>query len=201
LPFRFIRGGLSVSENRLSRFEDFSALAIEMVASGKRSDAKGRGRKGWSRLRRYGPLVIWMGFIYFASRGEFSAGNTSRIIGPFLRWLFPDISEEQLALAHLFVRKTAHFVEYAVLAWLAARAFSTSRREGLRRSWFLLALLLVVLYALGDEYHQSLIPARTGSIYDSLIDMSGGLAALLLYAFWRRRVARKAGDGKRMDST
>ena len=167
-----------------------------MVTDGERSELEGRSR-GWSRIRRYAPLVVWLGFIFFASTGEFSAGNTSRIIGPLLSWLFPDISEENLLLAHYITRKVAHFTEYAILAWLAARAFTTSSRPTLRRHWFLISLLLVVVYSLSDEYHQSFVPSRTGTIYDSFIDMSGGLAALILYALWRRRAAtRRRGDAE-----
>jgi VanZ family protein len=128
-----------------------------------------------------------MAFIFFASTGEFSAANTSRIIGPILRWLFPGISDENLAFAHFLTRKAAHFTEYAILAYLAARAFANSSAKTLHRRWFLISLSLVVLYALSDEYHQSFVASRTASIYDSLIDMSGGLTALLLYALKRRR--------------
>lgn len=164
-----------------------------MVEGGKtetRQNARAR-----RRIWRYGPLVVWMAFIFFASTEEFSGENTSRIIGPLLRWLFPEISEEKLALAHLITRKVAHFAEYAVLGWLAARAFATSSRQALRRQWFLISLLLVVLYSLSDEYHQSFVPSRTGSIYDSFIDMSGGLAALLLHALlYRRKRLGKMGD-------
>ena len=142
------------------------------------------------RVWRYGPPIIWMAFIFFASTGEFSADNTSRIIGPLLRWLFPGISEERLALAHFITRKAAHFTEYAILAWLSARAFATSSKEQLRRRWFLIALALVVLYSLSDEYHQTFVPSRTGSIYDSFIDMSGGLTALLLRKLLERRRAK-----------
>ena len=145
------------------------------------------------RVWRYGPLVVWLAFIFFASTGEFSASNTSLIIGPLLRWLFPNISDERLALAHLLVRKAAHFTEYAILGWLAARAFATSSSQKLRRHWFLIALALVVLYALSDEFHQSFVASRTASIYDSFIDMSGGLTALLLYALRHRRAKIKAG--------
>jgi VanZ family protein len=157
-----------------------------MVADGDGTEVGGRARI-WGRVGRYAPLVGWMVFIFLASTGEFSAGNTSRIIGPLLRWLFPDISEERLVLAHVITRKVAHFAEYAILAWLAARAFNTSSRRMLRRHWFFLSFLLVVSYSLLDEYHQSFVPTRTGSIYDSLLDMSGGLTALLLYALWRRK--------------
>jgi VanZ family protein len=145
---------------------------------------KGRTKQ---RLLRYGPLIAWMAAIFYASSGQFSAANTSRIIGPLLRWLFPRISDEQLAFAHFVIRKAAHFTEYAVLGWLAARAFTTSSRQDLRRQWFLAALLLVVVYALTDEYHQSFVQSRTASIYDSFIDMTGGLAALMICALRRRK--------------
>lgn len=139
------------------------------------------------RVWRYGPLLVWMLLIFLFSTGGMSASNTSRIIRPVLLWLFPDISEERLALVHFLVRKAAHFTEYAVLALLAARAFLGSSREILQRRWFAASLVLVLVYALSDEYHQRFVPTRTGSIYDSLIDISGGLTALLCLTLWRRR--------------
>lgn len=151
-----------------------------------RSELEGQ-RRAWRRVRRYAPLVVWMAFIFFASTGAFAGENTSRIIRPLLLWLFPEISEENIALVHFVTRKVAHFLEYALLALLAARAFSSSSQQPLRRHWFLISLLLVVLYSLSDEYHQSFVQGRGASIYDSFIDMSGGLTALLLYALWRRK--------------
>ncbi|MGB7924945.1 MAG: VanZ family protein [Pyrinomonadaceae bacterium] len=145
------------------------------------------------RFRRYAPLVGWMLLIFIASTGELSAPNTSRILRPLLLWLFPGISEETLASVHFMVRKAAHFTEYAILAIFAARAFVTSSHERLRRAWVFVTALLVVLYSLSDEYHQSFVASRTGSIYDSLIDISGGLAALAVYALWRQRKAKVKG--------
>jgi VanZ family protein len=139
---------------------------------------------------RYAPLACWIGFIFFASTGAMSASNTSRIIAPLFKWLFPGISEAQLLLVHFTVRKTAHFTEYAVLALLAARAFIPSTRRRLRRGWFVAALALVATVALLDEYNQSFNPARTGTIWDSLIDLAGGATALVLFGLWRRRRRR-----------
>lgn len=121
-----------------------------------------------------------MAFISFASTGSFSAGNTSRIIGPLVLWLFPDTSPETMLVIHGVTRKIAHLTEYALLGILAARAFRGSPGERLRARWFVASLALIVVYALIDEYHQSFVPSRTGSIYDSLIDMTGGLAALVI---------------------
>lgn len=152
-------------------------------------------KRGWRRrLWRYGPLVAWACFVLFASSASFSASNTSRIIRPLLLWLFPDISEASLAFVHFLVRKAAHLSEYALLALLAARAFRTSRRESLRRNWWPAAFALVVCVALTDEYHQSFLPSRTGTIYDSLLDITGGAAALTFATLWLSLKRRKAGD-------
>jgi VanZ family protein len=131
-------------------------------------------------ISRYLPLIAWMAFISFASTGNFSAGNTSRIIGPLVLWLFPDTSPETMVAIHGVTRKIAHLAEYALLGILAARAFRGSPREALSKRWFPVSLALVVVYALVDEYHQSFVPSRTGTIYDSLIDMVGGFAALIV---------------------
>lgn len=140
-----------------------------------------------SRFRRYAPLLLWMSFIFFASTAEFSASNTSRVLEPLLRWFFPRINEETIDLAHLFVRKAAHFTEYALFAFLAARAFLGSRHDALRRHWLLAAFALITLYSLSDEFHQSFVPTRTASIYDSMIDTVGGFVALISIALWRAR--------------
>ena len=139
-------------------------------------------------LSRYLPLVVWLAFIFFASSDNFSAANTSRIIGPLVLWLFPNTSPETLATIHFITRKLAHFTEYAILGFLAARAFRTSLR------WFLISAVLIVVYALLDEYHQSFVPSRTASVFDSFIDMAGGIAALIVVSRKRRRFSRMNAD-------
>ena len=131
-------------------------------------------------VSHYLPLAAWLAFISFASSGSFSAGNTSRIIGPLILWLFPRTSPETLAVIHFITRKIAHFTEYAILGFLAARAFRTSTRTAINQRWFLICVTLILVYALVDEYHQSFVPSRTASIWDSLIDMAGGLTALVV---------------------
>jgi VanZ family protein len=131
-------------------------------------------------VSHYLPLIAWLAFISFASSDNFNAANTSRIIGPLILWLFPNTSPETLAVIHFITRKIAHFTEYAILGFLAARAFRTSPRPSIKQRWFLICAALVVAYALLDEYHQSFVPSRTASILDSMIDMAGGLTALLI---------------------
>ena len=144
-------------------------------------------------VSRYLPLIAWLAFISFASSDDFNAGNTSRIIGPLILWLFPNTSPETLAVVHFITRKVAHFTEYAILGFLAARAFRTSPRPAIHQRWFLIGVILIVVYALLDEYHQSFVPSRTASIFDSMIDMTGGLIALIIV--WKRTATNTREPG------
>lgn len=144
------------------------------------------------RLGRYGPLLLWMAFIYFSSTGEFSSDSTSRFVRPLLLWLFPGISEGQLAGVHFLTRKVSHLAEYAILALLARRAFVTSSHAFIQRRWFQLALMLVVVCSLLDEFKQSYVPARSASILDCVIDVIGGLTVLLLFRSYDKHRTKRA---------
>lgn len=139
------------------------------------------------RLGRYGPLVLWIAFISFASTGEFSSENSSRFVRPFLLWLVPTISEGQLAGVHFLTRKASHLAEYAVLAFLACRVFAQSSHLFFRRRWFELSLILVALCSFLDEFKQSYDPSRSASIVDCVIDIIGGLTVLYLFRIYDNR--------------
>jgi VanZ family protein len=78
------------------------------------------------------------------------------------------------------VKKGGHMLGYGVLAlayWFGLRFDS-------RRVW--LALLLAVLYALTDEFHQSFVPGRHPSWVDALgFDGGGAAIALGLVNWWQ----------------
>ena len=151
------------------------------------------GASDWrGRLWRYGPLVLWVAFICYASTAAMSASHTSRIIGPLLRWLFPEITDGQLLAAHVAVRKLAHLTEYAVLALLASRAFLTSSKEFLQRRWLAASLALAAALALLDELNQKYTPGRGGTFWDSLLDVTGASLALAFVALLRLRGRRRS---------
>ena len=146
-----------------------------------------------SRFWRYAPLILWALLIFIGSGNVLSAAHTSILLRA-VRWLFPNVRDESLAVFHLLVRKAGHLTEYAIFATLAARAFRTSSHDLLRRHWFWVSLLLAMVYALTDEWHQSFVPSRTASIYDSLIDSVGALMALTI--IWLRH-RKSEPDGPR----
>jgi len=139
------------------------------------------------RIIRYAPLVLWIGVILFLSTSQASMSNTSRFIRPLLEFLFPSASEETLIVYHGFIRKLAHLSEYAILAFFAVRSFSSSSVNFLQKYWFIVSLALVFLVASLDEYNQSFNSLRTGSIYDVLLDASGGLLMLIILILYRFR--------------
>ena len=136
------------------------------------------------RFFRYAPLILWIGVIFFFSSTQGAMTNTSRFIRPLLVFIFPNAPEETLIVYHNYIRKAAHFTEYAILAFFAARTFSGSTKKFLQKFWFVASFILVLVIALIDETNQSFNSARTGSIYDVLLDCSGGLTMILFFAFF-----------------
>lgn len=63
-------------------------------------------------------------------------------------------------------------VEYAFLYYLWFRAlFKTTSMQ--HRHALTVAIILSLLYAISDEYHQTLVPTREGKLRDIFIDFAG----------------------------
>jgi VanZ family protein len=123
-----------------------------------------------------------MALIFLASTDAMSAAHTSRFIVPFLLWINPDISLATLLQIHFLIRKGAHLMEYAVLAYLLARAAEQSAFRMKQWKHLLAAFAIASLYAASDEFHQWFVGSRGSSVGDVLIDISGAISGLLV--FW-----------------
>jgi VanZ family protein len=161
-------------------------------------------------LRYWLPVLLWMGLIFGMSTKAGAPNNTSRIIGPIVRWLVPGISDEAVGHVVFAFRKTAHVAEYAVLAALCWRARrqstvgqASSPRPGLpapdqesgagcpwRWADAVFAFAFAVAFAASDEWHQSFVPSRQGSAWDVLLDACGaafGLVVIRRLGRWRKQ--------------
>lgn len=138
------------------------------------------------RFFRYAPFLLWTAVILFMSTSQASMSETSRFIRPALEFLFPYTSEQTLLIYHSYIRKSAHLCEYAVLGFLASRAFWNSSYRLLRRYWFIFAIGAVLLIASTDEINQSFNLTRTGSIYDVVLDGIGGLVTIVFLAIFKK---------------
>jgi VanZ family protein len=131
-----------------------------------------------------------MAMIFIGSTDIGSTQHTSRIIGPVLRWLKPDVSEETIHNVQTVVRKTGHLSEYAILGLLICRARRIIREV---RGWswreFGIVVACCAAYACTDEFHQLFVSSRQASVVDVLIDTCGATVGML--SLWRLGRFRK----------
>jgi len=138
------------------------------------------------------PAIVWMAIIFLGSTDMLSAEQTSRIIGPLLRWFQPDMSAETIAQLQFFVRKGAHVTEYAILAMLFWRGLHRGTNVQMKMSnlagavWFVCAL-----FAASDEFHQSFVRSRTSSPIDVMIDICGAIVGLMICFVFARSGPKK----------
>lgn len=127
-------------------------------------------------------VILWMSAIFLFSTELFASSNTSSFLGPFLAALFPSLTADQLDSFHLLLRKFGHWSEYALLGMLLMRAVSGQFPLWQKTRQCIYALAIATLYAASDEWHQSLVPSRSASITDVLIDSFGALCAVIWYS-------------------
>lgn len=145
-----------------------------------------------SLLRSWLPVLAWMILIFAGSSDTLSGQRTSRIIGPILRWINPNIPQSTVDRIQLGVRKVAHLTEYAVLGALALRGLRGRRASKISIGKLCLwAWLVCVVYASSDEWHQRFVPNRQASVWDVLIDSVGAGVGLCLFAWLTNRPPRE----------
>lgn len=89
----------------------------------------------------------------------------------------PDLSGPSWLDAVPYSDKLAHFLIYAVLCLLAARALHREPAPLLRGHALILAVAFAALYGISDEWHQSFIPGRHPDAADWAADLLGALCA------------------------
>lgn len=133
--------------------------------------------------------------MFYFSTDAMSASNTGSRLEWLLSFLPFQLTAAQYDWLHFLMRKAAHFTEYGLLAWLWLRAFRGARLERWQWRWAIWSFAIIAVWALLDEWHQSFTAQRTGSLSDSLLDMSGGAAVLLWrWAAQRNRSAHAASS-------
>ena len=145
-----------------------------------------------SLLRYWGPPAVWLALIVVESTDALSAAHTGGMLSHLLTAIFGTVSMTAVEALNHVLRKTGHFVGYAVLSWLMFRALRGTcaemwereeekppeeRRERLRLAWMAIAAVFTFLVASADEAHQAMLPGRTGVFTDVLLDTAGALFA------------------------
>ena len=144
------------------------------------------------------PALLWYRLIWnFSAQPASISGDLSdRLLWRLLALLSPafsagDFSVRNAAveLLSFFERKAAHMFLYftlILLLWLALVPLLRSKG----RQVLVSAVLCTALAAL-DEYHQTMVPGRSGQVRDVLIDLSGAALALLLMTLIQWSIRRR----------
>lgn len=99
------------------------------------------------------------------------------------------IPNEQEEVFLLFnIDKMLHFIEYFIFGYLVMRMFPMFPQKVWGRYSGVFTLFTGILFAAGDEWHQSFVPGRCSSVYDFLFDMAGIIIAVMAYRYMRYRV-------------
>lgn len=117
-------------------------------------------------LSNQGPLLAYAALIFIAS-------SMSRLAPPDIGISFFD--------------KIIHCAEYGLFYLLALRAANGAPVGLSRRTSYIAAFVLTVIYGALDEYHQSFVPGRDADVYDLLADTCGAALAGIGYFILHRR--------------
>lgn len=137
-------------------------------------------------------IVLWMGLIFSFSMDTAveSSSKSETIIIQVSKIVLGDkltdeMQEEILEKMETPVRKSAHFILYLILEifvlWFFIEFYPLTWRE------YLMATLIVFIYACSDEFHQLFVLDRSGEVLDAFLDTFGGSVGAFLYYLRRRR--------------
>ena len=132
--------------------------------------------------------TICMGVIFWLSSRPATVSSSQS--SGMIQWINDTFG---IKLSSFFVRKTAHFLEFAGLSLLINNAVYQS----CGRKKIILSVFLTSLYALSDEIHQIFVVGRACQFRDWVIDTGGAVFGILifLFLFWLI-VALKGGKNE-----
>jgi len=142
---------------------------------------------GTAQLSYWFPAILVAMLISVFSTQYFAAERTGGVILPVLHWLFPWATGRMLHLLHSGIRKAAHVTEFGIFSITVFRGIRAGR-SGWKFSWAFTTLVIAVLYAALDEWHQSFVLLRHATPRDVAIDAFGALLAqCLVWGYATRR--------------
>ena len=159
-----------------------------------------RVQKQTKRVLYWGITLVLMILIFSfsAKNGTSSAGMSigyAKELARILSFLgfFQIHSNADLMMhaeaVHTFVRKTAHFTEYAVLGFFTYKAVSCDVKD--RKKAVLMAQLISTGYASTDEIHQMFVPGREGKVFDVMIDSCGAFCGIMVSLITQKFIEKK----------
>lgn len=145
----------------------------------------------WKAILKYWvPPLAWMAFIFPIGNKIASSSRTYEIAVAVFRWMLPHASSETIGFLYIVLRKSFHFIEYALLAYLLYRAFRGMSQKAWDWRWVVFAGMISVEYGALDELIQSFMNSRNGSIVDVAVDFTGVMFVVMMVLLRRNKIKR-----------
>lgn len=129
-------------------------------------------------------IIIWAVLVFYLSSqtGGDSSGVSRMVVELFTK------DENIINIVEPYIRKIAHFSEYALGGILFMLLFNTYEWSDKRK--LITTISLGIWYAATDEIHQLMVPGRVGSFVDVYIDTLGfstGVCTMMLILKFLKR--------------
>ena len=112
------------------------------------------------RLSLWGPVVLYMGIIFFVSH------------------------QPEVTIPAGLSDKQSHSLAYTLLGALMVRALAGGLGGRISARTAVLGILFTTLYGASDEYHQMFIAGRSSEMYDLYADAVGGALGAFVCWLW-----------------
>lgn len=132
-------------------------------------------------------VIIWMSAMFwFSNQQGTGSSNTSKKVSKIIvniidiKKQYTDAEKEEIIkVIEPIIRKLAHYTLYAIGGILIANC--VYQFCGKEKSVMAISAIIGIVYASSDEIHQLMVPGRSGSIKDVIIDSIGILTGIALF--------------------
>ena len=141
--------------------------------------------------------VAWAILIFYLSTARFRPDFSEWLVAQALTSLHISFSPRTLHVLDALFRKSAHVIEYGILAVLLYGGLANERPFRWRLRWALWCVFIAGAYSLTDEFHQMFVPGRHASLMDCGVDAAGAaIAVAIVYQGqrWFRGIRREDAE-------
>lgn len=137
------------------------------------------------------PVLFSLAFVCFTSTAFMGGSHTQVVLNAVWKALLGTWHWNETGAVNAHLRKVGHFFGYGMIGVFFRNAWYSTIR--VVRHWLMpvsvsLGVLSTLAVASLDEWHQTFLPGRVGSMHDVLLDATGAICLnLLVWAVCARR--------------
>ncbi|MSU00233.1 VanZ family protein [Tissierella pigra] len=137
-------------------------------------------------------VIFWMALIFYLSSQPVQQSNglskkITKVVVDTIEKIVPKAELNPKRVNHI-LRKNAHFFAYLLLGILVMSMLKIAKVHITKA--VILALIICIIYAISDEFHQLFVPGRGAQIKDVIIDTAGAITGIILQVSITKRLSK-----------